>query len=120
MTSPNTKDSKLNRLMKRQRATDAKVESIRLCMLASLVRQRELLAENIKLRQANAFLAKPLQRTAPLRDVPTLHVADIATADHIHPNAVPHDFSDGRWSRCKRCRKLKLALEGSGEGCTST
>lgn len=139
MTAPNTKASKIDRLLSRQadantvlvniytevrdgRVFDQATIKILRAAVASLEDDNKRLRKYLgsvlfhrrQLAVSNA--EKPLPVIPPMNAfVPTLRIADTAVTDHTH--TVPHDFSDGRWSRCKRCRKLKLALEGSGEGC---
>jgi hypothetical protein len=134
MSGTNSKASKTDRLLSRQsddsrtlRRIEFDIAKIRRVMIGGLDRQREMHAENIalrlerdtlaqQLRSANAFLAKPLQRVAPFREVPTLRVADIVNTAPAPSNA--HVYDEPR--RCSRCGYLKAAIEASDLPCVES
>jgi hypothetical protein len=95
-----------------------------------LMREKEILqGENDTLKgimlkrdeldAANAFMAAPLPVPRQQSEIPTLRVADIANAGPEPSNALAsHDFGEYVPMRCcRRCKKLRLALLESGEGC---
>lgn len=134
MSGTNSKASKIDRLLSRQSEDSTRLDNIehelgiiRRVLTGCLDRQREMHAENIalrfkrdslaqQLRSANAFLAKPLQRVAPFRDVPTLRVADIVNTAPAPSHA--HVYDEPR--RCSKCGYLKAAIEASDLPCVES
>lgn len=88
-----------------------------------ITREKETLVKLIgwpeverRLAAANAFLANPLDRSAPAHPGPELADAVPMIADPAPASAVPHVYNEAG-TRCLRCSFLKVAIEASGTLC---
>lgn len=144
MSAPNTRASKIERLLKRvsdidvsmkaRHELEATIKTLSTTNQMLTATAQSLEADNSRLRKylgsvlfqrrqaqvAKAFIADP--KWTPVTGMPGLSFTITGPlVPHMHPYVAPlsqHTFDD-KGRRCTRCHCLKAALEASGEGCVT-
>jgi hypothetical protein len=141
VSAPNTKSSKIDRLLTRQTSANTILGSIyaevrdgretdkaTIKMLSAAVASLEddnrrlrkylgsVLFHRRQLMVSDADQATPSLREPPFKAIPTLRIADTAITARPHPNAAEHIY-DRAGRRCIRCYYLKAAIDATGVGC---
>lgn len=133
MSTPNTKASKMERLLKRVSDIDVSMKArheleATIKMLSTTNQMltataQSLEADNSRLRKylgSVLFQRRQAQVAAePVFDTTQPAFASIGFTLTPHHNAMRQHTFDDKGRRCTRCHCLKAALEASGEGCVT-